>query len=156
MLRTAIIFAALFLMPQAAGAATPIEDKPAWALCARALKAINTLADFTRTDCAPTRDANGVTLIFISIDRVFADERSKKAYLMVLVGAVGNELNANPKVPIAAVSFMDKHLGLQKAYFTIPAKDAARLQKEIKADRLTLDSFYSGILAAGKLQSVSK
>lgn len=156
MLKILAIVVALVVGPRVASAATPADERSAQALCARALKAINTLIDFTRTDCTPSRDGGGLALIFVSLDRVFADERSKKAYLIVLVGAAGNELNASPKAPITSVSFMDKHLGLKRVYFTIPAKDAARLQKEVKADRLTIDGFYRGVLAAGTYRSVGK
>ena len=152
----AAILPAMFLTAGAASAYTPAEERAAQAICAQAAKNINTLADFTRTDCTPAKDGDALSLIFISLDPVFANERSKKAYLLVFVGAVGAALNANPKARITTASFMDKHLGQKRTYFTISAKEAARLQREIKADRLTLYGFYNGILAAGKMRPVGK
>lgn len=125
-------------------------------ICSKAAKNINLLADFTRTDCTPAKEADSFSLIFVSLDPVFANAQSKKAYLAVLVGAVGAELNAAPKAKIINVNFMDKELGRQRTYFTISAKEAARLQREIRSDRLDVEGFYSGILASGKVRPVSK
>lgn len=156
MLKSVVVAAIALLTPQVLLAYTPAEERAAKAICVQASKNINTLADFTRTDCTPAKDGDALSLIFVSLDLVFASERYKKAYLVVFVGAVGAALNANPKTKIVNASFMDKHLGRQKLYFTISSKDAARLQREIKADRISLDDFYSGILAAGKLRPVGK
>jgi hypothetical protein len=152
---TAFLSSAL-LVHGIASADTPAEERAAQSVCAQAAKNINALADFTRTDCTPVKDGDTLGLIFISADPVFANERSKKAYLLVFVGALGAAVNANPRARIATVSFMDKHLGQKRTYFTISVHEAARLQREIKADRITVDGFYNGIQVAGKIRSVGK
>lgn len=154
MLRLVVAISIAALVVPETLAYTVAEEKVAQAICAQAVKNINILADFTRTDCTFAKDGDALGLIFISVDLVFANERSKKAYLSVLVGAAGAALNENPKARITTVSFMDKHLGQRNTYFTISAKETARLQRDIKADRLTFDSYYNGILAAGKMQAV--
>lgn len=125
-------------------------------ICDRASKNINILADFTHTDCMVTKDASGFTLIFVSLDPIFAVDKAKKPFLIVLVGAIGAELNAKPNSHITSVGFMDKELGKKRTYFFIPTKDVARLQKAISSDQINLEDFYSGILAAGKIYPVKK
>jgi len=137
-------------------ASSAANERAALRICAKATKNINLLADFTRTDCTPAKEAQRHSLIFVSLDPIFANPKSKKAYLIVLVGAVGAELNSSSAARIENINIMDKELGRQRTYFTIPARDAARLQEDIRTDRIDLEGFYRGILSAGKVRAVAK
>jgi hypothetical protein len=140
------------LLASSPSSAQSVISPAAASICAQAASIINALADFTRTDCTPVKDGDGYGLLFVSLDAVFANEQSKKAYLLVLVGAAGAAINSAPRMKITRVTFMDKHLGRQSSYFSIPARETARLQREIKADRMTLEAFYAGILRAGAVR----
>lgn len=131
-------------------------EEAAQRICVRASKSINILADFTHTDCMVTKDEGGFTLIFVSLDPIFTSDKTKKPFLMVLIGAIGAELNAKPNSRITSIGFMDKELGKKRTYFLIPAKDVAHLQKAISSDQINLENFYSGILASGSIHAVKK
>jgi hypothetical protein len=127
-------------------------------ICLAAWGNMNILLNPHQVSCFAANDEqNGYkTIIFVSLDPVFAAPAAKKGWLVVLIGAVGLELNKSPRVKIRNVAFMDKELARNRTYFTIAAKDVARLQKDVKADRLDLEGLYSGILAAGQVRSVDK
>ena len=154
MLRLVVaILIAVFVVPETL-AYTAAEQKAAKAICAQAVENINILANFTSTTCMFAPHGDGLGLIFVSADNIFGNESLKMPYLSVLVAAAGKAVRDNPKGRIISVGFMDSYLAKKKIYFTISAKEAVRLQREIKADRITLDSYYKGILAAGKMQAV--
>jgi len=84
MLRIVVAISIAALVVPETLAYTAAEEKVAQAICAQAVKNINILADFTRTDCTFAKDGDALGLIFISVDLVFANERSKKG---LFVGA---------------------------------------------------------------------
>lgn len=127
-------------------------------ICRAAWGNMNILLNPRQISCftASEKRSGYKTIIFVSLDPVFAIPTAKKGWLAALIGVVGMELNKSPGAKIGNIAFMDKELARDRTYFVIPSTEVARLQREVKADRLDLAGLYSGILAAGKVRSVDK
>lgn len=117
------------------------------AICYEVERAINALADFTSTTCIPAAGKKPGTLgfILISTKPVFSTEASKKAWLLVVTGAVGKSLNDRPT--IAADELLVSDFANTKRYtaYALPAAVARSAQRRVRNDQLSLDGMYSEI-----------
>lgn len=125
-------------------------------MCAKVSKNINLLANFTQTSCTPFKEGSKFGLLLLSKDRIFDNPKAKRAYLTVLVAAAGMELNNSSGLPVEKVNFIDKELAGRQSYFTIPGRDAARLQSDVRGNRIDLNGFYDAILSSSQVLVLKK
>lgn len=121
----------------------------------QATKTLLVLMENHPTRCFFVKDDDGAqSLIFTAPGVRFANAGNKYGWLSLWVIAVGTELNYAPKVNISHVYFMNDEMARDSTYFHLPAEEAARLHRELKAKRINEIVFYRSILAAGKIWPV--
>ena len=116
-------------------------------LCSEMVEFVNGLADFTATKCLPGGSKTGTEFIFISEQPVFSVPASKKAWLMVVVAAVGKVLNDHPDYSAGALLFADVKMAATKQYESLPATTAKDLQRRTMAGNLDVDGMWAAISA---------
>lgn len=107
----------------------------------------NALVTYTQTKCIPAGGSKpkSLSLILISSEPVFSVEASKKAWLLVLVGAVGKKLNDDSSAHLDELWFSDIDRMKERIGYVLPADLAKTLQRRIKADQIDLDQMYAEI-----------
>ncbi len=149
-LAAACVFVSPFLTVTVAGAA-PGTDRAliAMGLCSEMERLVNALVDYTTTTCLPNiTGTKGATFIFISDKPVFAVEASKKAWIIVVVSAVGKTLNDNPTYSADKVLFADAGMAQEKRYDTVPAALAKSLQRKAYNGQIPIETMWSQITSA--------
>jgi hypothetical protein len=107
-----LLVLSLAAMPRSARALEPPEPKRD--LCRDIVATVNEVADFTETLCLPAHDPEGMSLVLISSQPVFAIESAKRAWLVTSVGA-----NRRAKAHSTARSIM---IGYFRRCVTIPTE----------------------------------
>lgn len=88
----------LFLTVGVAGAAASNDRSLiAMGFCSQMERLVNALVDYASTECLPNiSDPKSTSFIFIADQPIFSVEASKKAWILVVVAAVGKTLNDDP------------------------------------------------------------
>jgi hypothetical protein len=86
------------------------EALEASGLCYKIQNFINALATYTDTLCIPALGQQGVTFLLLSKEPILSVEASKKAWLVVTVGAVGKVMNMHHTVKASEVYVSDMKL----------------------------------------------
>jgi hypothetical protein len=126
-------------------------------LCYGIEKNVNGLATFTNTMCIPAKgeQPDSISFTILSEKPVF-NTPSKKAWLLVVVGAVGLALNDNPSAKAEQLWLTDLDLAKEGKAYVIDAATAKSLQQQIKSDKITLDQMYDAITRSLTLKAVKK
>jgi hypothetical protein len=135
------------------------EALEASGLCYKIQNFINALAHYTDTLCIPALGQQGVTFLLLSKEPIFSVEASKKAWLVVTVGAVGNVMNLHHTVKASEVYVSDMNLMKNRQGFKYPVDLAKRLQRQAAEERLELDEFYGQLnraLAPADISSIER
>jgi hypothetical protein len=142
---------ALLFLPAAATRAAPDDNQAliAMGLCSQMEPLINTLIDYSYTKCLPNiTGAKGTTFIFITEKPVFAVEASKKAWIIVVVAAVGKTLNEKPSYRADAILLADVSMAKDKSYYTISAALAKSLQHKVYSGQISAEAMWGQISSA--------
>jgi hypothetical protein len=127
------------------------------AFCSRVAAEVDLLIEWTETVCIPTkgRQPGAYSFLIISAQPVFSAEKSKKGWLLVVVGSVGKNLN---KISVKADELWLSDVNLTKKHVThvLPANIAQSLQRKIKADQISIDTMYIEISKNLTKKNVSK
>jgi hypothetical protein len=132
-------------------AATRDDTLIAMGLCSSMESKINVLVDYTTTKCLPTADAGGTSFIFISSKPVFDAEAANKAWMLVVVGAYGHEMNAKSEYKTANIYFADVDRAKKLQYQVMSGSTAKTLQRQAKSNRIDLDTMWRQIGSAVRL-----
>jgi hypothetical protein len=110
---------------------------------------IDTLVDYTDTVCLPTSVASssGVSFMLISEKPVFSVEASKKAWLLVGLGAIGYVLNEKrPDLKAGEAVFSDgERLKSRTGYF-VEVSVLKSLQRRVKSGAISVESAYAELM----------
>jgi hypothetical protein len=96
------------------------EALEASGLCYKIQNFINALAKYTDTLCIPGLGQQGVTFLLLSKEPIFSGEASKKAWLVVTVGAVGKVMNMHHSIKASEVYVSDMGLMKNRQGFKYP------------------------------------
>jgi hypothetical protein len=118
------------------------EALEASGLCYKIQNFINALATYTDTLCIPALGQQGVTFLLLSKEPILSVEASKKAWLVVTVGAVGKVMNMHQTVKASEVYVSDMKLMKNRQGFKYPVDLAKRLQRQAAEEPLQLDELY--------------
>ena len=135
------------------------EALEASGLCYKIQNFINALAHYTDTLCIPALGEHGVTFLLLSKEPIFSIEASRKAWLVVTVGAVGNVMNLHHTVKALEVYVSDMNLMKNRQGFKYPVDLAKRLQRQAAEERLELDELYGQLnsdLAPADISSIER
>jgi hypothetical protein len=119
------------------------EALEASGLCYKIQNFINALANYTDTLCIPALGQQGVTFLLLSKEPIFSGEASKKAWLVVTVGAVGKVMNMHRTIKASEVYVSDMNLMKNRQGFKYPVDLAKRLQQQAAEEQLEIDDFYT-------------
>jgi len=117
---------------------------------------INTLVDFTNTKClAGTGEQKGtIGLILISEKSIFSNEAVKKAWLIVVVGAVGKTIMDNPNLKVDTIIVSDMNMMAKRKAFSFPGILAKNLQQKIYNGEINIEQLYKQLTASLKEYSI--
>jgi len=135
------------------------EALEAAGLCCKIQNVINALAKYTDTLCIPALGQQGVTFLLLSKEPIFSVGASKKAWLVVTVGAVGKVMNLHHTIKASEVYVSDMNLMKNRQGFTYPVDLAKRLQRQAAEERLELDELYGQLnsaLAPADISSIER
>jgi hypothetical protein len=107
----------------------------------------------------PALGQQGVTFLLLSKEPIFSVEASKKAWLVVTVGAVGKVMNLHHTIKAAEVYVSDMDLLKNRQGFKYPVDLAKRLQRQAAEERLGLDELYGQLnsaLAPADISSIER
>lgn len=124
-------------------------------LCHNIENLMNALVDYTRTKCFPTSDHGAVGFILMAEKPIFSVKASKKAWLIVTVGAVGKTMNAHPKIKSSDVFVSDMNMMKDRKSYKYPIALAKTLQRQAKADQIEMEELYKQLNSALVPYSVS-
>jgi len=114
--------------------------------CAEMEGDINALVDFTRTKCIPAKDPDGMSFIFVSEKPVLSVPAAFKGWVISVTAIFGDTFNKN-NFKTSAILVTDIDHAADKKGFRIHSKTARTLQRQVKADQITLEQYYEGIKA---------
>ncbi len=124
-------------------------------VCDRATPSINHLIDFAQTECAPGRSGSSLQLMVITSQAALDTAFHRKAYLIVVVGALGKALDDVGTGTVKEVVIMDRHLGAQRKYLAIPAKEVLRISRAARQDKFeSLDALYAAIERSVRTEAI--
>ena len=135
------------------------EALEASGLCYKIQNFINALAKYTDTLCIPALGQQGVTFLLLSKEPIFSVEASKKAWLVVTVGAVGKVMNMHQTIKASEVYVSDMNLMKNRLGFKYPVDLAKRLQQQAAEAQLEIDEFYGQLnraLASADISSIER
>ncbi len=116
-------------------------------MCSRIIKTANILTDYVGTGCKPAQAKNGtVDLVIVARKPVFYVRDAKKAWLLVIVGAVGKELTDHGDVPIGDIVVSDPAAAQQNVLWWFPGSLARNVRNQIYAEEITLEEGYLRLL----------
>lgn len=115
--------------------------------CAEMTGKINTLVDFTNTDCFFGKGKKGMDFIFVSSRPVFSAEQSKMGWLLVVVASFGKTFNANA-MKTESVIVSDASMMKQRQAYRIPSPLARELQRLAYNGEIELETMYARLIAA--------
>ena len=135
------------------------EALEASGLCYKIQNFINALAKYTDTLCIPGLGQEGVIFLLLSKEPIFSVEASKKAWLVVTVGAVGKVMNMHQTIKASEVYVSDMNLMKNRLGFKYPVDLAKRLQQQAAEAQLEIDEFYGQLnraLASADISSIER
>jgi hypothetical protein len=135
------------------------EALEASGLCYKIQNFINALANYTDTLCIPALGQQGVTFLLLSKKPILSVEASKKAWLIVTVGAVGKVMTMHHTIKASEVYVSDMNLMKNRQGFKYPVDLAKRLQRQAAEERLELDELYDQLntaLAPADISSIEQ
>jgi hypothetical protein len=141
----------LLILPAAVARAAPDDNQAliAMGLCSQMEPLINTLIDYSYTKCLPNiAGTKGTSFIFITEKPIFAMEASKKAWVIVVVVAVGKILNDKPSYRADKIFFADVSMAKDKSYYTVSAALAKSLQHKIYSGQISAETIWGQIDSA--------
>jgi hypothetical protein len=127
------------------------QDAAAEAACALARTDVNAHEEFAATNCVVTHTSHALNLFFSTTSNVFDDAGRTGIYTHVIAGAVGAALDKSPRLPVARIYVMDRSLGERRTAWRIEAGELRRLQRELRAKRMSPEQFDAGVQLAGKV-----
>jgi hypothetical protein len=137
----------LLLVAMPRGATAVELPEPERGLCREIVATVNAVADFTETLCLPSRDPEGISLVLISSQPVFAIEAAKRAWLMTSVGTVASVLaEAGTKTHLLILT--DAEASRDGRFFAIAPPVAQDLLRQARAGALGPEQYYERIVAA--------
>lgn len=141
---TKLLFTSVLLIALVLSAAPlPADESVETAgLCRQIEKFINALAHDTRTQCLPSSDHGALSFILISENPIFSAEASKKAWLIVTVGAVANVMRGHTNIKSADVLVSDTNMMKKRRGYKYSIALATRLQQQTKAHQIGLEELY--------------
>jgi hypothetical protein len=152
-----LFFAILLSSPSYGGHMKAKVDVGADA-CERAFHAMSKSVFFTKFGCmaksAP--DNEGLWLMFVADEPVFAVEEAKRRFLMSMVVSTGSLLEEKRYGVISGIVLMDRDLGLKGKYFFIPAGASQLLVREAQSGKLDIQGLYRKILEVGRILDIDK
>ncbi|MDP2383713.1 MAG: hypothetical protein Q8N00_13020 [Nitrospirota bacterium] len=139
-----LLFASLLVTSTIFYAAPALADEvlEAAGLCHKIENLMNALVDYTNTKCLPTSDRGALNFILISEKSIFSVEASKKAWLIVTVGAVGKVMNTHQKIKSSDVFVSDLNMMKNRKSYKYPIALAKRLQRQAQADQIGIEELY--------------
>ena len=109
-------------------------------LCEEMGHQVDVLVHYTAAKCIPALMSTGTDFIFISEKPVFSVEASKKAWMLVVVLAVGKTLNSEKPFSMRTKYFSETcSMAKETTYVTIPASLAKSLQRKVYSGEMSLD-----------------
>jgi len=117
-------------------------------LCRQIENLINALAHDTRTQCIPTSDHGALSFVLISEKPIFSAEASRKAWLIVTVGAVANVMKGHPNIKGSDVLVSDTNMMRNRRGYKYPIALAETLQQQTKAHQIGLEELYQQLNVA--------
>ncbi|MFI5059494.1 MAG: hypothetical protein ACHQLQ_15080 [Candidatus Acidiferrales bacterium] len=116
-------------------------------MCSRIAQNANILADYVGTGCEPAKGKDGtVDLVIVARKPIFYKPDTKKAWLLVIMGAVGKELTDHADVPIGDIIVTDTALASQEIMYSFPAQLAKTLRNRVHGGEMTLLEAYAELL----------
>ena len=149
-----MLASALLVAPGSGRASESIDRLAAKGLCSEMSDIINTLADFSQTQCLPAQSSNGMDFVFVTEKPVFAVESAKKIWLLAMMAAVGFILNDNPEYQAGTISVTDVPTLAKKTYYSISAQTLKELQGKLKRNELDLTGAWNKLSAELKPASL--
>lgn len=140
-----LLVLSLAAMPRSVQALEPRE--PGHGLCRDIVATVNEVADFTETLCLPAHDPEGMSLVLISSQPVFAIESAKRAWLVTSVGAFASVL-AEAKAETHLLILTDAEASRNGQFFSIAPPIAQQLLQQAREGALDSAQYYHQILAA--------
>jgi hypothetical protein len=140
-----LLVLSLAATPRGAHAVEP--SQPERDLCRDIVATVNEVADFTETLCLPSRDLEGMSLVLISSQPVFAIEQAKRAWLVTSVGAVASVL-AEAEAETHLLILTDAEASRNGRFFSIAPPVAQQLLQQAREGTLGPEQYYDRILAA--------
>ncbi len=149
------VLVGFILLPGLAGAQSAQKGL---SICEHIEKNINVLVDYTRTSCFPSSGnvRGAYSFIIISSKSVFSIEASKKAWLLVAVASVGDALNKDDSVKADELWLSDANLMKDRVAYVMPVGTAKSLQRQIRANQITLEAMYTQILKCLTRRTIRK
>lgn len=116
-------------------------------MCSKIAQNANILADYVGTGCKPAKAKDGtVDLVIVARKPIFYKPDTKKAWLLVIMGAVGKELTDHADVPIGDIIVTDTALASQEIMYWFPAQLAKTLRNRVHGGEMTLLEAYAELL----------
>jgi len=140
-----LLVLSLAAMPRSVQALDPPEPKRD--LCRDIVATVNEVADFTETLCLPAHDPEGMSLVLISSQPVFAIESAKRAWLVTSVGAFASVL-AEAKAETHLLILTDAEASRNGQFFSIAPPIAQQLLQQAREGALDSAQYYDRILSA--------
>jgi hypothetical protein len=112
---------------------------------------VNTIVDSTRTQCLAVGTEGthvGKSFLVVSEQPVFAAPTARKAWVLAVVGAVGEVVNEHPSLDCKAIVMSDVDIAKRKRGYILPCATAKRLQRDIKSDKLPLETAWKQLDAS--------
>ena len=123
------------------------EAVHARSLCAEIERYVDGVVDYTDTTCLPSPGGKEHTLAFIILAQqpIFSVEASKKAWLMVVVGAIGKVVANHKPYDVSEMYVGDVNLVKNRKAFWLPGSVTKGPLKNVQDGLITLDEFYAHI-----------
>jgi hypothetical protein len=144
------VFGVLVALTCFASSGVLAEEPFGGPVCKQAVSAVNVIADKNTTGCVVM--SGGTEMLLLAEKRIPALER--EGYLLTAVAAAGAAMNTAKRSAIRHVYIADRAMVRAGKVWRIDAASAARLQRDVKADRMDFEAFRVAVRAAAPLIDV--
>jgi hypothetical protein len=120
----------------------------AMGLCTEMVQRINIIVDYSETKCIPSLATTGTNFIFVTEKPLFLIETSRKAWMLVVVAAVGKALSDNSSYHADKIFVADVDMAKEKKFYVMSATLAVHLQRDVFVGKITGEEMWSQISAA--------
>jgi hypothetical protein len=135
----------------AVAAGTNDRSLIAMGLCSQMERLVNALMDYASTERVPNiSDPKSTSFIFIVDKPIFSVEASKKAWMLVVIAAVGKTLNDNSSYSADQILLAELSMAKEKKYYATRASLGKSLQHKASIGQINLDTMWSEVIAALK------